>query len=60
MLPLSGELLWKLDVKSNDEVSSLGRILGQRHPLSCHHFFVRRAGVFEKQIRDRKMVVDAD
>lgn len=40
---LGGERLGKLDVKREDEVSSLGGILGQRHSLSGHHFFVRRA-----------------
>lgn len=45
MLPLGGELLRKLDVKSNDEVSSLGRILGQRHSLSSHNFAVHWADV---------------
>jgi len=47
VLPLGGELLRKLDFKSNDEVPSLRRILGPRHSLSTHHFVVRRADMYE-------------
>lgn len=48
VLPVSGEFFRKLDVKCDDKVSSLGRILGQRHAFSSHHFLVSRAGVLRQ------------
>lgn len=43
ILPLSRKRLGELKVKSNYEVSSLGRILGQRHSFSGQDFLVSRA-----------------
>ena len=61
MLLLGRELLRKLDVKGEDEVSSPGRILGQRHSLSSHNFSVHRADVVTyRQIRNREMVINAN
>lgn len=59
MLALSGELLGKHDVKSDDEVSPLGKILGQWHSRSSHHFVVRRAVVLQNK-SERKVSIDAE
>lgn len=37
---LSRELLREVNVELDDEISSLGGILGQRHAFSRHHFAV--------------------